>query len=154
MGRFRDERITVRLADFEKEIFYKQMKRAGHKNVTDFIMTAICKHRSTVVDTAPILEIKGELNKIGCNVNQLAKVANSTRSIYADDVEMLRNNLTAVQDLVEKAFQMCVQSRKIEIEGQGKLILPAAEKNLGRRIDYGVHENNADTDKLSLAESV
>ncbi len=28
MGRFRNERITVRLADFEKEIFYKQMKRA------------------------------------------------------------------------------------------------------------------------------
>ena len=133
MGRFRNERINVRLADFEKEIFYKQMKRAGHKNVTDFIMTAICKHHSTVVDTAPILEIKGELNRIGCNVNQLAKVANSTQSIYADDVEMLRNNLTAVQDLVEKAFQMCVE---------------------GRKVDCGVHEDNADTDKLSLAESV
>ena len=133
MGRFRNERINVRLADFEKEIFYKQMKRAGHKNVTNFIMTAICKHHSTVVDTTPILEIKGELNRIGCNVNQLAKVANSTQSIYADDVEMLRNNLTAVQDLVEKAFQMCVE---------------------GRKIDCGVHEDNADTDKLSLAESV
>ncbi|MBQ6554679.1 MAG: plasmid mobilization relaxosome protein MobC [Firmicutes bacterium] len=133
MGRFRNERINVRLADFEKEIFYKQMKRAGHKNVTDFIMTAICKHHSTVVDTAPILEIKGELNRIGCNVNQLAKVANSTQSIYADDVEMLRNNLTAVQDLVEKAFQMCVE---------------------GRKVDCGVHEDNADTDKLSRAESV
>ena len=133
MGRFRNERINVRLADFEKEIFYKQMKRAGHKNVSDFIMTAICKHHSTVVDTAPILEIKGELNRIGCNVNQLAKVANSTQSIYADDVEMLRNNLTAVQDLVEKAFQMCVE---------------------GRKVDCGVHEDNADTDKLTLAESV
>ena len=133
MGRFRNERINVRLADFEKEIFYKQMKRAGHKNVTDFIMTAICKHHSTVVDTAPILEIKGELNRIGCNVNQLAKVANSTRSIYAYDVEMLRNNLTAVQDLVEKAFQMCVD---------------------GRRLDCGVHEDNADTDKFTPAKSV
>ena len=107
MGRFRNERINVRLADFEKEIFYKQMKRAGHKNVTDFIMTAICKHHSTVIDTSPILEIKGELNRIGCNVNQLAKVANSTQSIYADDVEMLRNNLTAVQDLLKKPFK-CV----------------------------------------------
>ena len=154
MGRFRNERINVRLADFEKEIFYKQMKRAGHKNVTDFIMTAICKHHSTVVDTSPILEIKGELNRIGCNINQLAKVANSTQSIYAEDVEELRSNLTAVQDLVEKAFQMCVQSRKIAIEGQGKLIPPAAEKNLGRRIDCGVYENNADTDKLSSAESI
>ena len=133
MGRFRDERITVRLADFEKEIFYKQMKRAGHKNVTDFIMTAICKHHSTVVDTSPILEIKGELNRIGCNVNQLTKVANSTQSIYADDVETLRNNLTAVQDLVEKAFQMCVE---------------------GREMDCGVHEDNADTDKLTPAKSV
>ena len=133
MGRFRNERINVRLADFEKEIFYKQMKRAGHKNVTDFIMTAICRHHSTVIDTSPILEIKGELNRIGCNVNQLAKVANSTQSIYADDVEMLRNNLTAVQDLVEKAFQMCVD---------------------GRRLDCGVHEDNADTDKFTPAKSV
>ena len=154
MGRFRNERINVRLSDFEKEIFYKQMKRAGHKNVTDCIMTAICKHHSTVIDTSPILEIKGELNRIGCNVNQLAKVANSTRSIYADDVEELRSNLTAVQNLVEKAFQMCVQSRKIEIEGQRKLIPPTAEKKLGRRLDCGVHEDNADTDKFTPAKSV
>ncbi len=133
MGRFRNERINVRLSDFEKEIFYKQMKRAGHKDVTDFIMTAICRHHSTVIDTSPILEIKGELNRIGCNVNQLAKVANSTRSIYADDVEEIRGNLTAVRDLVEKAFQMCVD---------------------GRRLDYGVHEDNADTDKFTPAKSV
>ncbi|MBR1445128.1 MAG: plasmid mobilization relaxosome protein MobC [Firmicutes bacterium] len=133
MGRFRNERINVRLSDFEKEIFYKQMKRAGHKNVTDFIMTAICKHWSTVVDTSPILEIKGELSRLGNNVNQIAKVANSTQNIYAEDVEQMREELNAVRDLVEKAFQMCVE---------------------GRKIDCGVHEDNADTDKFTPAKSV
>lgn len=133
MGRFRDQRLTVRLTEEEKEILYKQMKRAGNRNVSDFIMTAACTHRSTVVNTLPILEIKGELSRIGNNVNQIAKVANTTHSIFADDVEKLKGELNAVRGLVEKAFGMCVE---------------------GRRMDIGIHENSADKDEYPLAAGV
>ena len=133
MGRYRDQRITVRLTEHEKEILYRQMKRAGNRNVSDFIMTAACTHRSTVIDTSPILEIKGELSRIGNNVNQIAKVANTTHSIFADDVDKLKGELTAVRDLVEKAFGMCIE---------------------GRRMDIGIHENSADKDEHTFAASV
>ena len=133
MGRFRNQRLTVRLTEEEKEILYKQMKRAGNRNVSDFIMTAACTHRSTVVNTSPILEIKGEVSRIGNNVNQIAKVANTTHSIFADDVEKLKGELNAVRGLVEKAFGMCVE---------------------GRRMDIGIHENSADKDEYPLAAGV
>ena len=133
MGRYRDQRITVRLTEDEKEILYRQMKRAGNRNVSDFIITAACTHRATVIDTSPILEIKGELSRIGNNVNQIAKVANTTHSIFAEDVEKLKGELNAVRDLVEKAFGLCVQ---------------------GRKIDCGVYENSADKNEHLFAASV
>ena len=132
MGRYRDQRITVRLTEDEKEILYRQMKRAGNRNVSDFIMTAACTHRSTVIDTSPILEIKGELSRIGNNVNQIAKVANTTHSIFAGDVEKLKGDLDAVRDLVESVFGFCIK---------------------GRKIDCGIHENSADKNKHTFAAS-
>ncbi len=133
MGRFRDQRLTVRLTEHEKEILYRQMKRAGNRNVSDFIMTAACTHRSTVIDTSPILEIKGELSRIGNNVNQIAKVANTTHSIFAEDVEKLKGELNAVREVVERVFGFCIK---------------------GRKIDVGVYENSADKDEHTFAASV
>ncbi len=105
MGRYRDQRITVRLTEEEKEILYRQMKRAGNRNVSDFIMTAACTHQSTVIDTSPIFEIKGELSRIGNNVNQIAKVANTTHSIFAEDVEKLKGDLNEARKAeINKCF--------------------------------------------------
>ena len=132
MGRFRNQRLTVRLTEEEKEILYKQMKRAGNRNVSDFIMTAACTHRSTVVNTSPILEIKGELSRIGNNVNQIAKVANTTHSIFAEDVEKLKGKLNEVREVVESVFGFCIK---------------------GRKIDVGIYENSADKDEHTFAAS-
>lgn len=115
MGRFRNERVTLRLADYEKELLYDKMKKVGFRNITDFIITAICKHSTIVVDTSPILEIKGELSRIGNNINQIAKVANSTHNVNSEEIENLRDELTAVRNMVEKAFQMSVEGRKIQV---------------------------------------
>lgn len=112
MGRYRDQRITVRLTEDEKEILYRQMKRAGNRNVSDFIMTAACTHRSTVIDTSPILEIKGELSRIGNNVNQIAKVANTTHSIFAEDVDTLGTAYEENSLHIRCANQITPQNRR------------------------------------------
>lgn len=48
------------------------------------------------VDTTYMRKQFEEMHKIGVNVNQLAKVANTTGSVSADDIEELKNMLNKI----------------------------------------------------------
>ena len=122
MARWRNETLGLRLTTEEKEIIKARMAACGYKNATDFIMKCICTQAFINVDTRPLLGLKNEISRIGSNVNQIAKVANTSKSIHYDDVLELERNIDELRAIIHRAFYTCVK-----------------EKN-----SYGIHENNTD----------
>ena len=111
MARYRDKRLTIRLTEDELNTIKTRMKLAGNRNTTDFILTCVCTNTINVIDTVPLLSVKTELSKIGNNVNQIARVANSTKSIHYDDVQKLKAQVDEMRKIVGDAFDFCVRER-------------------------------------------
>lgn len=104
MPRFRDKRLNIRVSDYERDFILKNMQLNGFKNVTDYFIECIAKHETTVVDTRPLLAVKNEINKIGVNVNQVAKIANTGRNVDNDMVLTLKKSIDEMRAIVNKAF--------------------------------------------------
>ncbi len=105
----RDERFTVRLTADEKAFIKEKMKKSGFRNVADYFLHCVYSNHTLVVDTTPILEVKTELNRIGNNVNQIAKMANTTGFLSKRTIEELIENMRKMQDTVNAAFTACAK---------------------------------------------
>lgn len=57
-----------------------------------------------IFDVENFIGLKVPMHSISDNVNQIAKVANSTGSIYAKDIEDLRSEIKRLKSLFEEQF--------------------------------------------------
>ena len=64
---------------------------AAGMNVSRFLRTSAVKSQVVLYNTADIYGLRSDLRRIGNNINQIAMVANSNRSVYLSDVRDLRN---------------------------------------------------------------
>ena len=53
-----------------------------------------------------------EINKIGTNINQIAKVTNERRNIYHDDVLALKDEITKIRRIIDKEFNNMTRELK------------------------------------------
>ena len=65
-------------------------------NTSDYIRRMAVKGQITILDLKEIGEVMKALRIIGGNINQIAKKANETHSVYANDVEKLREEVDAL----------------------------------------------------------
>lgn len=63
---------------------------AAGMNVSRFLRTSAVKSQVVLYNTADIYGLRSDLRRIGNNINQIAMVANSNRSVYLSDVRELR----------------------------------------------------------------
>ena len=119
-NRTRTERITLRLSKEEKDFIKRKMNESRMYNYTDFIIKAICGTDYFVVDTRPLLEIAGEINSIGTNINQIAKVANTSRSIYGEEISALQENIMDLIYIVQQNLMMFEKAKEGENIGVHK----------------------------------
>ena len=66
---------------------------AAGMNVSRFLRTYAVKSQVVLYNTADIYGLRSDLRRIGNNINQIAMVANSNRSVYLSDVKELRKQL-------------------------------------------------------------
>lgn len=66
---------------------------AAGMNVSRFLRTSAVKSQVVLYNTADVYGLRSEIKKIGNNVNQIAMVANSNKSVYLSDVRELRKQL-------------------------------------------------------------
>ena len=104
MGRYRDQTLGIRLTADEKEKILAHMKKAGFRNISDFFIYCTCNCRAFNFDLTPLLAVKNEMSRIGSNINQIARVANTSKSIYRSDVLRLENEVDELREIVHKNF--------------------------------------------------
>ena len=66
---------------------------AAGMNVSRFLRTSAVKSQVVLYNTADIYGLRSDLRHIGNNINQIAMVVNSNKSVYLSDVMELRKQL-------------------------------------------------------------
>lgn len=100
-NRTRKERLTLRMSEKEKEFLLEQMEKSRYGTFIEFILKAVSEKDIIVLDTAPLLDIAAELNKIGVNINQIAKIANSTGTISPEKIQYLKNEINRTELMID-----------------------------------------------------
>ena len=71
---------------------------AAGMNVSRFLRTSAVKSQVVLYNTADIYGLRSDLRRIGNNINQIAMVANSNRSVYLSDVRELRKQFSELSE--------------------------------------------------------
>ena len=107
--RIRDRILTIRLSADEHAAIDAAAERAGLV-VGSYARQALLgapaprQVRRPIVERKELARILGELGKIGGNLNQLAKAANSGVLVYESDIEGALGGLAKMRDAVLKAL--------------------------------------------------
>lgn len=72
---------------------------AAGMNVSRFLRTSAVNSQVVLYNTADLFGLRSDIRRIGNNINQIAMVVNSNRSVYQSDVRELKKQFS---DLSEK----------------------------------------------------
>lgn len=87
----------------EWELVEKRAKQV-HINTSDFIRRMAIKGQIIIFDLKNVGELMKGLRIIGGNINQIAKKANETHSVYADDVKSLKLEVETLCRLLSQSL--------------------------------------------------
>ena len=73
---------------------------AAGMNVSRFLRTSAVKSQVVLYNTADIFGLRSEIKKIGNNINRIAMVVNSNRSVYQSDVRELKKQFSELSEKI------------------------------------------------------
>ena len=101
--------LTFDLPDWEK---IERRAEACHTDTTKYLRTLILEKQPVFYDMKEIAPLINGIRLISRNINQVAKKANETNNIYAEDVEILRKEVTELSRTVNVSLSTLL-SRKV-----------------------------------------
>ena len=84
--------IKFRATEEEASEIRRKAAAAG-MTVSRFLRTAAMNSQVVLYNTADVFGLRSDLRRIGNNINQIAMVMNSNKSVYLSDVSDLRKQL-------------------------------------------------------------
>lgn len=96
MSRTKDTEVHLRLSSAERERIETKMRQVGVKNMSAYIRKMAMDGYCVNLDLKDVREMVSLLRRCSNNLNQYAKKANQTGSIYAADIEDLRTRLNDI----------------------------------------------------------
>lgn len=91
-----DEGIFVRVSQEDREAIKKKMEQSGITNQSAYIRKMAVDGYVIVLDLSDVKEMVRLLSINSNNLNQIAKKANQTGSIYIEDINKLRTELDGI----------------------------------------------------------
>ena len=79
-NRKRRNRLTFYLSDEELNLIEEKLNHTNYTNRSDFIRENLLNNIILVNDYKYLRDLVGEINKIGVNINQIARVVNTNQS--------------------------------------------------------------------------
>jgi hypothetical protein len=105
-GRMRKRKLNVYLLEEEYEVLIAKTVEAD-MSISEYIRNVIlygAAHKTTYFSKEMQNKILTELSRIGNNVNQFARVANSVKTVNQDDVENIIAAIADINDMYFKYF--------------------------------------------------
>jgi hypothetical protein len=57
----------------------------------------------------PLIEVAKEVNKIGVNINQIAKIINTTGNVYENEIKDLQNKIKRLEEITSDAYSYFIK---------------------------------------------
>ena len=97
-NRKRQNKIVFYLTDEELELFERKFKKTIFTSKSDYIRDSILNGIIIIKDYTHYKELINEINKIGVNINQIAKVANASGELYQSQMAKLLLEMDKIWD--------------------------------------------------------
>lgn len=88
--------IKFRISDEEEKIIRELAQKCG-MNISTYIRKSAINEKIVVCDNGMIYKLNSAFRAIGNNINQIARVANSTGSVSKQDISDIHNNFDILQ---------------------------------------------------------
>lgn len=98
----RSKYIHIRVTPEELKRIKERMEEAGIRSMTAYLLRMALHGFVIVMDLSDLKEILRLLQISGNNLNQYAKKANETGSIYQEDIEELKSNQKEMRKMLDK----------------------------------------------------
>lgn len=99
-NRVRKKKLSLRVTENELRIIDKKAEVACLSRNGYLIKMGI-EGAVIVQDLDNMRELTNEINKIGVNINQIAKHINTTNNIYKSDIEEIKEKVEEIYKIVE-----------------------------------------------------
>lgn len=100
-NRTRTLQIKFRVSEEERQMLETKMKQYGTDNMEAYLRKMAIDGYVIKKDYSEIKKLTAELGKIGSNINQLAKRANESRHVDADDIRNILVKQFEIEKLVK-----------------------------------------------------
>ena len=109
----RNVSILFRLTEDERDILKQRMYDAGMTNQEAYLRKMALTGYILRLDLSEVRETLRLISKASINVNQLAKRANETRSIYTQDIIQLREDVGNLRSQVSDIMKVFSKAQEL-----------------------------------------
>jgi hypothetical protein len=95
-NRKRTMQIKFRVTEEERTLIEEKMKQVPTGNMEAYLRKMAIDGYIIQIDHSDIKKMTTELQKIGVNINQIARRANATGNVYPEDIEEIKGALKEV----------------------------------------------------------
>ena len=95
-NRKRTVQIKFRVTEEERALIEEKMKLIPTRNMAAYLRKMAIDGYVIQVDHSDIKAMTAEIQKIGVNINQIARRANATGNIYQEDIEEIKGVLNEI----------------------------------------------------------
>ena len=95
-GRKRSVQIKFRVTEEERALIEQKMKLVPTRNMEAYLRKMAIDGYIIQIDHADIKAMTAEIQKIGVNINQIARRVNVTGSVYQEDIEEIKGVLAEI----------------------------------------------------------
>ena len=95
-NRKRTTQIKFRVTEEERTLIEEKMKQVPTGNMEAYLRKMAIDGYIIQIDHSDIKNMTAELQKIGVNINQIAKRANATGNVYQEDIEEIKRALKEI----------------------------------------------------------
>lgn len=103
-NRTRDVQLILRVTPQEHEHIKKKMVLMKTNNFNAYARKMLIDGYVIEVDLSKYHELAGEVNKIGVNINQIARMANETRSVSPQQINRLQQEVEQIWQLLKSSL--------------------------------------------------
>lgn len=113
VNRKRNVQLKVYVSEREKELIEQKYKMSNEKTFTEYAIKALLYRNIYKVNDEDLKTLYTEINRVGTNINQIAKRVNETGNIYKNDLEEIKSKLNSIDNFIDKYYSILKKIKEI-----------------------------------------
>lgn len=114
----KNDMFIMRLTTYEKEKLKKLTKQNKFEKMSDYVREMLFSKNLIRIDFKELIQRNYEINKIGININQIAKKVNSFNEFYYEDLIKLKEEIEKINminnEMNKTIYNIMIQTKEEE----------------------------------------